>query len=49
MTIVPSRRQFLKAGGALVIVAAAPSAFGQTRAPPRRDRRLPPARKQSRP
>src|ERR1700680_2003010 len=30
MTIVPSRRQFLKAGGALMIVAAAPSAFGQT-------------------
>jgi nicotinate dehydrogenase subunit B len=33
MTIVPSRRQFLKAGGALVIVAAAPSAFGQTALP----------------
>ena len=33
MTIVPSRRQFLKAGGALVIVAAAPSAFGQAALP----------------
>src|SRR6516164_3895010 len=33
MTIVPSRRQFLKAGGALMIVAAAPSAFGQTALP----------------
>ena len=33
MTIVPSRREFLKAGGALMIVAAAPSAFGQTALP----------------
>src|SRR5215475_5220264 len=33
MTIVPSRRQFLKAGGALMIVAAAPCAFGQAALP----------------
>ena len=33
MTIVPSRREFLKAGGALMIVAAAPSAFGQAALP----------------
>lgn len=29
-TLAPSRRQFLKSGGALVIVAAAPSALAQT-------------------
>src|SRR6202162_2249789 len=33
MTMVSSRRQFLKAGGALVIVAAAASGFGQTALP----------------
>src|SRR6516225_4280996 len=33
MTIVQSRREFLKAGGALMIVAAAPSAFGQAALP----------------